>query len=60
MFVSKCTNLPAAARIEMWTKCGLIVKAGEEALRVKDLNTLEPLRAKASGVAVNEIDRMIT
>ncbi|OXV09517.1 hypothetical protein Egran_02724 [Elaphomyces granulatus] len=60
VFVPKCTNLPAAARIEMWIKCGMIVKAGEEALRVKDLNTLELLRAKASGVAVSEIDRMIT
>ncbi|KAN0067371.1 Vps16, N-terminal region domain containing protein [Elaphomyces granulatus] len=59
VFVPKCTNLPAAARIEMWMKCGMIVKAGEEALRVKDLNTLELLRAKASGVAVSEIDRMI-
>lgn len=46
-------------RIEMWVKCGLIVKAGEEALKAKDVNTLEVLRTKASGPAVSEIDRMI-
>ena len=44
----------------MWMKCGMIVKAGEEALRAKDLNTLELLKAKASGAAVSEIDRMVT
>jgi len=60
VFVPKCTNLPAAARIEMWMKCGMIVKAGEEALRIKDLNTLELLRTKASGAAISEIDRMVT
>jgi hypothetical protein len=42
--------LPAAARIEM------IVKAAEEALRVKDLNTLELLRATASGVTERSIE----
>jgi len=59
MFVPKCTNLPVAERIEMWMKCGMIVKAGEEAMKAKDVNTLEILRTKASGPAVNEIDRMI-
>ncbi|KAL1986479.1 hypothetical protein VTN96DRAFT_6238 [Rasamsonia emersonii] len=58
-FVPKCTNLPVAERIEMWMKCGMIVKAGEEAMKAKDVNTLELLRTKASGPAVSEIDRMI-
>lgn len=40
-------------------KCGMIVKAGEEAMKAKDVNTLELLRTKASGPAVSEIDRMI-
>lgn len=43
----------------MWVKCGMVVKAGEEALKAKDVNSLELLRAKASGPAVGEIDRMI-
>jgi len=43
----------------MWVKCGMIAKAGEEALRAKDVNSLEQLRTKASGTAVGEIDRMI-
>ncbi|KAJ5881044.1 uncharacterized protein N7473_012097 [Penicillium subrubescens] len=59
IFVPKCTHLPVADRIEMWVKCGMIVKAGEEAHKAKDLNTLELLRSKASGAASTEIERMI-
>jgi vacuolar protein sorting-associated protein 16 len=44
----------------MWVKCGLIVKAGEEALKAKDGAALEGLRTKATGQAVNEIERMIS
>jgi hypothetical protein len=43
----------------MWVKCGMIVKAGEEAYKAKDLNALELLRTKASGPASTEIERMI-
>lgn len=59
MFISKCTNLPVTERIEMWMKCGMVVKAGEEAFKAKDVNTLEVLRTKASGPAIIEIDRML-
>ncbi|OQE31828.1 hypothetical protein PENSTE_c001G10201 [Penicillium steckii] len=59
LFVPKCTTLNPAERIEMWVKCGMIVKAGEEAQKVKDLSTLEVLRTKASGPAATEIERMI-
>ncbi|KAJ5279625.1 hypothetical protein N7478_004997 [Penicillium angulare] len=60
MFVPKCTTLPVADRIEMWIKCGMVVKAGEEAHKAKDINTLEILRTRASGPAVTEIERMIS
>jgi hypothetical protein len=43
----------------MWVKCGMVGKAGEEALKAKDLEGLEALRARATGGAVAEIDRMI-
>lgn len=43
----------------MWVKCGMIVKAGEEAHRARDVDALELLRTKASGSAISEIDRMI-
>ncbi|KAJ5140236.1 hypothetical protein N7448_003644 [Penicillium atrosanguineum] len=59
IFIPKCTHLPVADRIEMWVKCGMIVKAGEEAQKAKDVNTLELLRNKASGPAITEIERMI-
>lgn len=59
VFVPKCTNLPVADRIEMWLKCGMIVKAGEEAHKAKDINALEHLRIKASGPASTEIERLI-
>lgn len=43
----------------MWVKCGLVVRAGEEALKAKDMNSLAELKAKATGNAVHEIERMI-
>lgn len=59
-FIPKCTNLKPAERIEMWVKCGLVNKAGEEALKAKDMATLEELRDKATGAQLTEIERMIT
>nr|KMM71887.1 vacuolar protein sorting-associated protein [Coccidioides posadasii RMSCC 3488] len=58
-FIPKCTTLGVSERIEMWIKCGMVVKAGEEALKAKDISSLERLRTRASGNAVAEIDRMI-
>ena len=43
----------------MWVKCGMVVKAGEEALKAKDLNALELLREKAGAGQAGEIERMI-
>ena len=43
----------------MWVKCGMVTKAGEEALKAKDKNALEELRQKASGNGQLDIDRMI-
>ncbi|KPI35492.1 uncharacterized protein AB675_10984 [Cyphellophora attinorum] len=58
-FIPKCTNVPASERVEMWVKCGMVVRAGEEALKAKDLNALELLRSKATGQQAGEIERMI-
>lgn len=44
----------------MWVKCGLVNKAGEEALKAKDRTALEDLRVQASGPQQLDIDRMIT
>lgn len=55
----KCTGLTLEERVELWTKCGNVVKAGEEAVRAKNLPMLEDLRTKASGPQVLEIERMI-
>lgn len=59
LFVPKCTNLEVAERIEMWMKCGMVVKAGEEALKAKDKGALEELRGKAGGQQQIEIERML-
>ena len=59
VFVAKCAGLTAQERSEMWVKCGMVGKAGEELYKVKDLNGLEILRNKASGGAGVEIERMI-
>jgi len=38
----------------------MVSKAGEEAVKAKDLNALELLRDKASGSQLVDIERMIT
>ena len=43
----------------MWVKCGMVVKAGEEALKAKNLKALEDLRTRASANGAVEIERMI-
>lgn len=57
-FVAKCTGLTARERSEMWVKCGMVKRAGEELARVKDVEALENL-PKQSGAEGAEIDRMI-
>ncbi|EMC97761.1 hypothetical protein BAUCODRAFT_66530 [Baudoinia panamericana UAMH 10762] len=59
LFIPKCASLTLSERIEMWLKCGLVAKAGEEALKAKDRNALEDLRKQATGNAAVEIERMI-
>lgn len=60
LFVPKCTHLPPADRMDMWVKCGMLAKAGEEALKVKDMNSLEALRARSKVQSETlELDRMI-
>ncbi|KAF2468812.1 vacuolar protein sorting-associated protein 16 [Lindgomyces ingoldianus] len=58
-FVPKCTGLTVAERVEMWMKCGLVVKAGEEAFRAKDRGLLEEVRGRASGSAAVEVERLV-
>ena len=46
--------------MDMWVRCGMLAKAGEEALKAKDLNFLETLRARSRvPLEVAELDRMI-
>jgi hypothetical protein len=59
MFIPKCTGATVAERVEMWSKCGLLVKAGEEALKANDRGLLEDLRTKATGSAAMEVERLI-
>jgi hypothetical protein len=59
VFIPKCSTLPVADRVDMWVKCGLLVKAGEEAYKAKDRALLEELRNKAGGSAAVEIERYI-
>lgn len=71
LFIPKC-NSTNGEKIEMWLKCGMVVKAGEEALKGKDRGKLEELREMAVAAAasgggggggsrgeVMEIERMI-
>ncbi|KAI9847664.1 MAG: hypothetical protein M1838_000810 [Thelocarpon superellum] len=67
-YVSKCTSQTPSERIEMYLKCGQLVKAGEEAFKAKDVKSLDMLKTKgqaaASGTdggqgAIKEIERFI-
>ena len=58
-FIPKCTNSTVPERIDMWVKCGMIAKAGEEAVKAKDYNALEDLRGRATGPDAVQIERMI-
>lgn len=58
-FIPKCTSLTYTERIEMWLKCGMANRAGEEALKAKDREMLEDIRSKASSGQQLDIDRMI-
>ncbi|KAF2011221.1 vacuolar protein sorting-associated protein 16 [Aaosphaeria arxii CBS 175.79] len=60
VFIPKCTSLSPAERAEMWAKCGLLVKAGEEAVKAKDRALLEEIKSKASGSATVELERMLS
>lgn len=60
LFIPKCTSLTMQERMEMWIKCGMVSKAGEEALKAKDRGQLEELRAQATGNSALDIDRMIS
>jgi vacuolar protein sorting-associated protein 16 len=43
IFVPKCTNLEPGETITMYEKCGLKVKAAEEAVKLKDVAAWEKL-----------------
>lgn len=59
-FVSRCTNLTAADRMDMYVRCNMVVKAGEEAVRVKDVNALQVLRGRSKVQSEQlELDKMI-
>lgn len=59
VFVGKCTSLTPQERSEMYVKCGLLEKAGEELVKAKDLAGLESLKAKTGDREGAPLERMI-
>ena len=59
VFVAKCTGLTPRERAEMWVKCGMVTRAGEELVKSKDVEGLEGLKKRAGAGGSVEIDRMI-
>lgn len=43
VFIPKCTNLEPGAAITMYEKCGMRVKAAEEAIKIKDQEAWQKL-----------------
>ncbi|KAF1996789.1 vacuolar protein sorting-associated protein [Amniculicola lignicola CBS 123094] len=59
-FVGKCVGETSTKeRVEMWIKCGLLVRAAEEAYRAKDRGLLEGVRERAGGDAGVEVERLV-
>ena len=59
-FVPKCTTLTARERMDLYVKCGMAAKAGEEALKAKDRAWLEEMRNKVDGRDQAELERFIS
>ena len=57
LFVAKCTGMTAQERAEMYVKCGMVGKAGEELVKAKDVEGLENLKGKARAGEVGEVER---
>jgi hypothetical protein len=60
-FVPKCApGMEPAEIISMWEKCGMRIKAAEEAVKHKDVETINRLRAAAGvgTVEAREIERL--
>ena len=60
IFVAKCTNLEPGATISMYEKCGMRVKAAEEAVKAKDSEAWQRLLDTAGKGTVEgrEIERL--
>ncbi|KAI5807059.1 Vps16, N-terminal region-domain-containing protein [Geopyxis carbonaria] len=58
-FIPKCTNLPHADRMEMYIRCGLVMRAAEEANKNRDVAALEVLKGKVGPQFFADIERMI-
>ncbi|KAI0850903.1 vacuolar protein sorting-associated protein 16 [Daldinia vernicosa] len=63
-FIPKCTNLEAGAAITMYEKCGLRVKAAEEAVKAKDADAWARLleaagRDTADGRAIEKLGAQV-
>lgn len=58
LFIGKCT-VGVREKVDMWVKCGLLVKAAEEASKAKDKALVEEVRDKSSGSARVEVERVL-
>lgn len=59
-FVPKCTGMTARERMDLYVKCSMVGKAGEEAARAKDREWLEEMRTKVDGRDQAELERYLT
>ena len=59
VFVPKCSGASARERAEMYVRCGMVGKAGEEAVRAKDREFLEELRGRVGEGDRVEVERCV-
>ena len=56
-FVAKCSTLTARERGEMWVKCNMVQRAGEELAKARDIEGLKELKSKTG--PRGKLDRII-
>ena len=60
VFVAKCTALTAQEKAEMFVKCGMVVRAGEELVKDRDMEGVEGLKGQGRAGEVGGVERLIS
>ncbi|KAG5439417.1 hypothetical protein PCANB_001991 [Pneumocystis canis] len=57
-FIPKCSKTTPEFRVELWTKVGDWISAGNEALKCKDMKLFESLKSKAPRNIIKKLEKL--